>query len=71
MQEKDFKDYDESIPALAEIAFKSAEEEVIEKQGYVVKVQKGFVGILYKDGTFEPLKEVEPSFEPKVKRFKI
>lgn len=60
MNEKDFQEYEKSIPKLAEKAFKEAEDLALKITGQVVKIQDGFLGVLYVDGSFEPLKEMKP-----------
>lgn len=60
MKEKDFEEYEKSIPELAKKAFEDAENLALKVQGYVVKIQDGFLGILHQDGSFETLKEMKP-----------
>lgn len=60
MNEKDFQEYEKSIPELAEKAFKEAEDLALKITGQVVKIQDGFLGVLHADGSFEHIKEMRP-----------
>lgn len=60
MNEKDFQEYEKSIPKLAEKAFKEAEDLALKITGQVVKIQDGFLGVLHADGSFERTKEMKP-----------